>query len=170
MDQAYLGQHPGAERHYGRAGHRDGKLPGLGTHPGKHRMKPLLERDIEKTCCDLLRADGWVVRKMEQNYSERKKKRVGERGMADVLCIRYSQHSMIEDRCQHCTVLWLEFKRLVPSKRGKVWPRATKAAIHQSAWHTLERKRGALTLIAGKDFPASIEGFREWYKESGLMR
>jgi len=34
----------------------------------------------------------------------------------------------------------------------------------------LERKRGALTLIAGQDFPATIEGFKAWYIGSGLNR
>ena len=41
---------------------------------------------------------------------------------------------------------------------------------HQVAWHQRERARGALTLLAGVDFPATIEGFAEWYRASGLMR
>jgi hypothetical protein len=32
------------------------------------------------------------------------------------------------------------------------------------------RARGALTLIAGEDFPASVDGFRCWYAASGLRR
>ena len=37
-------------------------------------------------------------------------------------------------------------------------------------WHTKERARGALTLIAGEDFPASVAGFIGWYQQSGLQR
>jgi hypothetical protein len=61
-------------------------------------------------------------------------------------------------------VMWLELKRIDP--RG----RRTKASQKQKEWHTLERKRGALTLIAGFDFEPTTEGFRTFYKNSGLMR
>ncbi len=142
----------------------------------------LLEKDIERACCDLLEADGWIVRKMEKNFSERKRKSTGEKGMSDRLCIRYvprdqgkPQSAMPSGMAE---VLWIEFKRLVPQptrviEKGRPkqrWPRSTQAAVHQKAWHAIERKRGALTLIAGEDFIASIDGFRDWYRESGLMR
>jgi hypothetical protein len=56
-------------------------------------------------------------------------------------------------------VLWIEFKALKgqPSKA-------------QLDWHAKERARGALTWIAGVDFPASVEGFRAHYLASGLAR
>jgi hypothetical protein len=60
-------------------------------------------------------------------------------------------------------VLWVEWKR---TRRGK----ATKATAKQNDWHRDERSRGALTLIAGEDFPATIEGFQAWYRDSGLQR
>jgi hypothetical protein len=60
-------------------------------------------------------------------------------------------------------VLWIEWKRVFSG-------RATKATAHQRAWHEAERALGALTLIAGEHFPATIEGFREWYSRSGLQR
>lgn len=101
----------------------------------------------------------------------------GELGMADHLYVRYQPiHSQIHrdgphpDRahafgwwqsvapCQ-AEVLWIEWK----SAKGKPKP-------HQLAWHTAERARGALTLVAGVDFPASIEGFILWYEQSGLNR
>ena len=123
----------------------------------------LLETDVERACVRLLELDGWIVRKQEQNFSKKKKKSVGEKGMADRLCVRYGGPP-------HAEVLYIEFKRLVPSKRGKVWPRSTRAAIHQKAWIAVERKRGALVWLAGEDFPASIEGFREFYRNSGLCR
>jgi hypothetical protein len=130
-----------------------------------NRPVKLLEKDIERTCTDFLACDGWRPFKMEENFSEKKLKRTGEAGMADHLYIRYDclveiifDHPEIDER-KHAEVLWIEFKR----KGGK-------AAQHQKDWHTLERKRGALTLIAGEDFPASIEGFQEWYRGSGLQR
>lgn len=116
---------------------------------------------------------------MEATWSEKKRKGVGEVGMADDLFIRYwsgyrkdavRDIGGIPDLLTEAQVLWIEWKRLMPSKRGKTWGRATQAAIHQKAWHALERSRGALTWIGGEDFPASIEGFREHYKKSGLMR
>lgn len=130
--------------------------------------KPKLsERQIEKTICDFLEADGWICRKMEQNFSERKQKIVGEAGMPDRQCVRYEaglvaggkhwpHNSAMRADSQ---TIWLELK----TKTGK-------AAQHQLDWHAKERARGALTLIAGRDFEASIEGFMCHYQRSGLMR
>ncbi len=82
--------------------------------------------------------------------------------MADYLYIRYQA----DGRTPHlpllrriAEVMWIEWK----SKRGK-------AAEHQKRWHAAERARGAFTLIAGEDFPKTIEGFQAWYRASGLMR
>ena len=134
----------------------------------------ILEKHIEEACVQIMEFDGWIVRKMEQNYSERKRKVIGEPGMADRLAIRYIERNQGHPRSITpsgvAEVLWIEFKRPRPSKTGKTWRAPTRAAIHQQAWHLLERKRGALTLIAGCDFPASIEGFTNWYRNSGLMR
>lgn len=97
----------------------------------------------------------------------------GELGMADRLYIRYRTPCETRDFLtdlpkninQLCTaqLIWIEWKRT----RSGV---ATKATDHQWEWHTAERARGALTLIAGEDFPATIEGFAAWYKASGLQR
>lgn len=128
----------------------------------------LLERDIERTCSELLELDGWRSLKTDPVSRREWGKGFGERGMADRLYIRYGvpDHShdlYCRDGCVCAQVMWIEWKR----PRGKS---ATKAAQHQKDWHAAERARGALTLIAGEDFPATIEGFAEWYRNSGLMR
>lgn len=100
----------------------------------------------------------------------------GEVGMADCLYIRYDymdealrqlERLAVSDLpCDTATqlrvmtsILWVEWKR----KGGK-------AAPHQKTWHAAERARGALTLIAGEDFEASISGFSKWYMQSRLRR
>jgi hypothetical protein len=114
--------------------------------------KPKLsERDIERTIREYLEWDGWRVFHFEQNFSERKRKVVGEPGMPDLLCIRYGRDG------DH--VVWLELK----APTGK--PRKA-----QMLWCAAERQRGATAFIAGRDFPATIEGFQQWYRASGLMR
>lgn len=128
--------------------------------------KPLRvpEANIEQTCTQLLEWDSWRSMKMEENFSERKKKRTGEPGMCDRFYIRYGLHprgvvnpgGAYHSWAEH---IWIEWKAL----DGK--PSAT-----QAWWQEREKERGALVLCAGIDFPASIEGFREWYRKSGLMR
>lgn len=142
----------------------------------------VMERDIRQTCGEFLQWDNWRLLRTEPVSRREWGKGFGEPGMADDLFIRYDDFG--EPIATSATlagvpalavaslaqVLWIEWKRLLPSKRGKVWGRATRAAIHQKAWHVLERRRGGLTLIAGEDFPASIEGFQDWYGKSGLQR
>jgi len=104
---------------------------------------------------------------------------VGELGMADDLYIRYDIHGFrknAEFSATHTSrrvseLIWIEWKR-ERGGQGKraLFTKAEKARIHQKAWHAAERARGALTLIAGEDFPASIDGFMNWYRNSGLMR
>ena len=60
-------------------------------------------------------------------------------------------------------VLWIEWKRMKGNK-------ATETSQSQKDWILLERKRGALIWVPGEDFPATLKGFREHYKNSGLMR
>jgi hypothetical protein len=87
----------------------------------------------------------------------------GELGMADHLYIRYTPMAAVREwrfvATAPAQVMWIEFKR--PGEKPKK---------HQTLWHIKERARGALTLIAGEDFPASVEGFRQWYAGSGLAR
>ena len=127
--------------------------------------RPVSERDIQEACSDLLALDGW--RRVRTDLPRLRGMGVQEKGMADDLYIRYCYKPGSElgrllekPRWRASTeVLWVEWKR----RTGKV-------AAHQHAWHAAERARGALTLIAGIDFIASIEGFREWYMASGLNR
>lgn len=141
----------------------------------------LSETQIEDTITKFLEWDGWRALRTNPVSDRGRGKGFGEPGMADHLYIRYWNdgdprkgrypterpgrvYSPVAD------VMWIEFKRLRPSKRGPAWGRATKLAIHQSAWHALERSRGALTLKVGEDCPATIEGIKAWYFESGLAR
>lgn len=95
----------------------------------------------------------------------------GEPGMSDSLFLRYGNARLewrkkqggellnSDSRLAAAEVMWLEWK----SAKGKPKP-------HQIHWRDCERVRGALVLVAGIDFPASIEGFINWYRFSGLQR
>ena len=122
--------------------------------PKKLTDPKISEAHIQGACCDILALDGW--RRVRTDMKQLRGMGVQEPGMADDLFIRYRP---LDDDLFNAQVMWIEWKK----KGGK-------AADHQTAWHTLERKRGAWTLIAGKDFPASIDGFKSWYVQSGLMR
>lgn len=112
----------------------------------------ILEKHIAQTCSQFLELDGWRSFKMEPISRREWGKGTGEIGQADYLYLRYGKGAT----CEHMHIEW--------KKRGG------KAAQHQQAWHAKERARGALTLIAGENFPASIEGFTNWYRDSGLQR
>ncbi len=115
----------------------------------------LRESDIQRTCEDLLRWDFWRILRIEKNFSEKKQKATGELGAPDALCIRYGFEC--PDACAE--VLWIEWK----AADGRL-------SQDQADWHAAERTYGALTLIAGKEFPATIEGFKAFYAASGLQR
>jgi len=155
-----------------------------GAHPlGARKTRParssgpleLSEAAIARTCSDILILDGWRMLITDPVSDKARGKGFGELGMADRLYIRYffadevsNPHRLPASRktqrdCATTQVLWIEWKRTL---RGK----PTKPTPQQIAWHAAERARGALTLIAGVDFPATIEGFRAWYAQSGLAR
>jgi hypothetical protein len=120
----------------------------------------LRESDIERTISDYLACDGW--RKLKTDPVSRREwgKGFGEKGMGDALFIRYEHPALFVDlKPGQAQVLWCEFK--APGGR---------LSAAQKLWHQVERSRGALTWIAGQDFPASIEGFIEFYEKSGLQR
>lgn len=123
------------------------------------------EAALEQTCTNILIQDGWRYLKTDPVSRRAHGKGFGELGMADGLYIRYRSSP---PSCLGCTVpaefcrsevMWIEWKR---EKGGVV-------ADHQRDWHTAEREKGALVLVAGEDFPATIEGFCDWYQRSGLM-
>lgn len=116
---------------------------------------------IQEECTKQLEQDGWRALRTDPVSDRSRGKGFGEPGMADYMYIRYSDlenGARGDDRW--AGVIWIEYKR---SKGGRV-------SKTQRAWHIKERARGALTLIAGEDFPASVAGFKEWYKASGLQR
>lgn len=163
--------------------------------PRATKAAPVLrESDIQKTCCEFLRLDGWVVLRMEpvsdtstvrailaalnrevalhvvfDRIAEIVKKCLrgrgaNELGMPDVLAIRYWNGKYLDP--QTADVLWFEAKR----PGGKCTPL-------QRAWHSRERARGALVWVLGDPgdpdaniTPASIEAFRAHYCASGLAR
>ncbi len=126
---------------------------------------------IEAECTKLLEEDGWRSLRTDPVSDRSKGKGFGELGMADHLYFRYLDEAQIEFpssdgrlriavlKSPAAEVLWIEFK----SANGK-------PAKKQLEWHQKERARGALTLIAGVDFPASVDGFKRWYASSGLKR
>lgn len=131
----------------------------------KPKTPRVSEAQIEETCTQFLELDAW--RCIKTDLKHLRGLGVQEPGMADRLYIRYHSKELgltvpgaleTRKRC-FADVMHIEWK----CKGGK-------AALHQKAWHHRERARGALTLIAGEDFPASIEEFQAWYRESGLMR
>lgn len=129
----------------------------------------LKEADLERAASDLLELDGWRTLKTDPVSRREWGKGFGELGMADRLYIRYQERFLQPDsnggQLAHANaiaaaaVMWIEWKRP-----------GGKATTTQKMWHTAERARGALTLIAGEDFTPTFEGFREWYLASGLMR
>ncbi len=131
------------------------------------KLKPLSEAHIAATCTAWLELDNW--RAIETDPKHLRGLGVSEPGMADRQYIRYlNDADPRKGRYPAETgktywpiaeVMWIEWKK----KGGK-------AGQHQKDWHARERSRGALTLIAGIDFPASIESFCAWYQKSGLQR
>jgi hypothetical protein len=119
------------------------------------------EHMIEAECTRLLEMDGWRALRTDPVSDRGRGKGFGEVGMADHLYFRYHVQRCIEvvPELGESEVLWIEFK----SAKSKPKP-------HQIDWHTKERARGALTWIAGVDFPASVAGFVEHYRASGLNR
>jgi hypothetical protein len=119
----------------------------------------LLERDIQRTCEDLLQLDGWRIFRLEQNFSEKKLRVVGEPGAPDGMYVRYGSGGTPHAHPAHAELFFVEWKR-----PGGV------ASASQKAWHFQERIRGAMTVIAGRDFAPDVDSFIAWYRESGLNR
>lgn len=128
----------------------------------------MLESEIEEECTKLLEEDGWRALRTDPVSDRSRGKGFGEPGMADHLYIRYhceyGVHTMRKvgpdaSWLAQSEIIWIEFKR--PGEKAKK---------HQHDWHVKERARGALTLIAGEDFPATAAGFKDWYAVSGLKK
>ncbi len=131
----------------------------------------ITEAQLSSYIKGLLETDGWHVFRMEPISRREWAKGTGELGQPDLLAIRYAEYA---DRspvwASQAQVIWCEVKRLDRfSKKENCWL-STKAAAHQRSWHTLERKRGSLVIVAGEDFEATPEGALQWYRNSGFMR
>jgi hypothetical protein len=148
-----------------------------------------LELELENTATDWLALDGWRSLKTDPvsdrstagailrallavlpQHAELIRKTVakmtrgkgfGEIGMNDRLYIRYKKNetNLPGLYLPWAEVLWIEWK--IPSG---------KPTEDQLRWTAAEKARGALSVIAGIDFPATFDGFRKWYVESGLAR
>jgi len=123
----------------------------------------MIEAQLEKTCTEMLELDDWRSLKTDPVRNREWGKGFGELGMADRLYIRYGWPS--ERFWGTALVMWIEWKCMRPGRKT-----ATKAQQHQLDWIAAERARGALVLLAGVDFPATFEGFKAWYLNSGLNR
>ena len=119
----------------------------------------LSEKNLQRTCSDYLELDGWRMLRTDPCSDRRRGKGFGEIGMADCLYIRYNSGVTPQAKPQDAQVLWVEWK----SSGGS-------ATQQQRLWIAAEKARGALVLLAGADFPCSVEGFLEYYRASGLMR
>ena len=121
-------------------------------------LKTKSEAQIEAECTKLLVEDGWRALRTDPVSDRGRGKGFGELGMADHLYIRYEEPPGTRRRGS-AMVLWIEFKRA-----------GEKPEKHQVDWHLKERARGALTLMMGIDLPATVDGFKDRYENSGLMR
>ena len=140
---------------------RGGDAKAAPSHPRRSGS----EAELERICTNILIQDGWRALKTNPVSRRAHGKGFGEVGMADYLYMRYGgSFPILFAGCQlvlsRAQVMWIEWKR---EKGGVV-------ADHQHDWHTAEREKGALVLVAGEDFPATMEGWIDWYQRSGLMR
>lgn len=128
---------------------------------GKQHRPKLTEAHFEQQVRDFLeKVEGWRCFHFEQVWAEKRKRTFGEAGMPDLLCIRYAEQVKGPHHISiYAEVMWIEFKR----PGGKV-------RANQKLWNIQERKRGALTVIAGADFAADFDSFCAWYRSAGLQR
>jgi hypothetical protein len=107
---------------------------------------PLLERDVTRQCCDLLKAEGWRLIRHNVTKVPMRGQWVsfGEKGMPDWQAIYYlGSFSTL--------TLWLEFKQ-----RGK-----GRLREEQLAWRLAEEKRGACVWRVD-----DYDEFRSLYREA----
>ncbi len=136
--------------------------------PATPSVQVLTEETIRQSCVGLLLMDGWENLRTDPCSDRARAKGFGEKGLADDQFIRYRTNPGGRRRTKVdesvAQVIWIEWKKTL--KDGSF----TKPAAHQTDWHRDARIRGAVTFIAGEDFPANIEGFTEWYKRTDFWR
>jgi hypothetical protein len=124
-------------------------MPARSVH--KTAKLKISEADVQQAVVLMLEIDGWRAIRTDPVSDRSRGKGFGEVGMPDYLFIRYG--SVAPSSCT-AQVLWIEFK--APGK-GPL--------PHQVLWAVTETNRGALVLKVD-----DVDGFREYYKKSGLMR
>ena len=125
-------------------------------------LADLPEAAIQEEIIKFLQEDNWRVLITTPVSNRSRGIGFGEVGMPDLICMRtipISSTSARRSDLYACEVLWLENK----SRHGK--PQS-----HQVKWHLDERARGFQTWIASVDFDPSLDGLRQKYEASGLMR
>lgn len=128
------------------------------------KRNTLSEAHIQATCTAFLELDGWRALRTDPTSDRARGKGFGEVGMSDHLYVRYNlperflSQATPETRA-YAEVLWVEYK----SASGKLKPA-------QLQWAAAERARGGLVWLATVDFPPTIEGFQQHYRDSGLAR
>lgn len=133
--------------------------------PQANYEKPVVyEKNIQSDCTQWLALDGWRPLRTDPVRDRRRATGFGEPGMADHLYIRYGAHGrgckcFGKAGCVGAQIVWIEWKR--PKSEAKQ---------HQLDWHAKERALGAVVLLAGIDFPPTVEGFKEYYRNSSLRR
>ena len=125
---------------------------------------PVPEKSIQAAIKDFLMLDGWRVFETDKQRRHHDTGSVrhplAEPGMADMLCVRYLGCVAINPSDVSISeVMWIEAKRL-----------GGKPSLDQTIWIAAERERGALVVVLGEDCEASIDGWLESYRRSGLMR
>lgn len=128
------------------------------------KPEPVSEAHVQQTCIEWMEHDGWRALATDPKWA--RGLGVAEPGIPDNLFIRYFEGErrspmdvFLSRSLPLAVLLWVEFKRI-----------DGKASVKQTKWHALERSRGGLIWVAGVDFPKTIEGFQEHYRNSGLMR
>ncbi len=126
------------------------------------------EASIQDTCAEWLALDGWL-RRIKTDLRHLRGMGVQEKGIPDDCFIRYTPRDEAREFApgnwtrffdqSRAQVIWIEWK----SRDGVIGQK-------QAEWHQLERARGALVVVAKQDFPATVEGFQDWYRKSGLLQ
>ena len=157
-------------------GRTDGNLTDALVAARARKPRQKIEQGIAATCVEFMELDSWRAIKMEPISRREWGKGTGEVGQPDYLFLRYNaqrpgnlppvrelQGHRLPGTLQSCAApaeaLWVEFKRP-----------GGKTSLKQLEWHEAERARGALTWLAGIDFPPTVEGYRAHYMASGLAR
>ena len=115
------------------------------------------EKEIQQQVDEYLALDNWRV--FRTDLPHLRGLGVQEPGIPDRQYVRYLYPAPAANAHDYCQMFWVEHK-----KRGG------KAGEHQKAWHERERALGALVIVAGTDFDASLDGFVRWYEQSCLQR